>query len=131
MRKYAIDEPTPGPENFGVLFTDDNEPFYQVLADRFEYRSDGSEQVALWDMDAWYGRDYNKLWVESEGEWNTDESQPESVTLEVFWNHAIRSFWDMQLGIRHDFIHAKDDRTFLAGGIQGMASYIFEVDATA
>jgi copper resistance protein B len=131
IRKIAEDEPGKTQENFGVVSIHDNEPFFQVLGDRLEHRSDGNEQIVLWDMDAWYGTDYNKFYVESEGEWNTDKDEPENVSMEVFWNHTFRPFWDTQLGIRHDILDGKDDRTFLAGGIQGMAPYIFEVDATA
>lgn len=131
IRKYAQDEPGNPQENFGVVSMHDDEPFFQVLGDRFEHRSDGSEQVVLWDIDAWYGADYNKFYVESEGEWNTDKDEPGSVSMEVFWNHTIRPYWDTQLGIRHDFLDGKDDRSFLAAGVQGMAPYIFEVDATA
>ena len=131
IRKIAKDAPGKPQENFGVVSMHDNEPFFQVIGDRLEHRSDGKEQVILWDVDAWYGTDYNKFYVESEGEWNTDRDEPESVSMEVFWNHTIRPFWDTQLGVRHDFLDGKDDRSFLAAGVQGMAPYIFEVDATA
>lgn len=131
IRKIAEDAPGKPQENFGVVSMHDNEPFFQVIGDRLEHRSDGDKQIALWDLDAWYGGDYNKFYVESEGKWNTDKDEPETVSMEAFWNHTIRSFWDTQLGIRHDILKDKEDRSFLAAGVQGMAPYIFEVDATA
>ena len=115
--------------NFGELFVDDNETFMQVLTDRLEYRTYKDEQILLWDGDAWIGGDYDKLFLESEGEWNTNGTL-ESATVEAFWNHAIRPFWDTQFGVRHDF-KPKESRSFLAAGVQGMTPYTFEVDATA
>jgi copper resistance protein B len=130
VRKYAIDEPGPTAKNFGMPFVNDNEIFWQVLGDRLEYRTNDDNDILLWDGDAWIGGDYNKLYLESEGEYNFREDDIETASTELFWNRAIRPFWDTQLGIRHDFISDEDDRSFLAAGIQGMAPYVFEVDAT-
>lgn len=131
VRKYAIDEPGPTAANFGEVFTHDNRKRFQVIGNRVEYRGDDSRDILLWDGDAWYGGDYNKLYFESEGEYNFRKDKLGNATTELFWNHAIRPFWDTQLGLRHDFIPDNDDRTFLAGGLQGKLPYIFEVDATA
>lgn len=129
IRKYAIDAPGKPQKNFGVLFTNDNEPFFQTLGDRLEYRKEGGTEVILWDIDSWYGTDNDKLYLESEGEWNTVTDSTESFQIEAFWNHTIASFWDSQLGVRHDLAPSKS-RTFLAAGVQGMAPYVFEVDIT-
>ena len=129
IRKYAVDDEGAPQENFDVVSMHDNEPFFQVIADRLEYRNNGDNEVVLWDADAWYGADYNKLYLESEGEWNTNGTT-ESAQLEVFWNHTITTYWDTQLGLRHDF-KPEQSRSFLAAGVQGMAPYVFEVDATA
>ena len=131
IRKYAIDEPSLSPENFGTKLVHDNEPFFQALVNRSEYRSSRNVDIALWDTDIWYGTDYNKFYVESEGEYNLRSDDSVAASIEVFWNHTIATFWDTQLGMRHDFIANDEDRTFLAAGVQGMAPYIFEVDATA
>lgn len=131
ITKYAIDEPGLSPENFGKKFTHDNEPFFQALVNRSEYRSSRNADIALWDTDIWYGTDYNKFYVESEGEYNLRSDDYETASVEVFWNRTIATFWDTQLGVRHDLIANDEDRTFLAAGLQGMAPYIFEVDATA
>lgn len=103
IRKYAIDEPGAEQTNFGVMSMHDNAPFFQFRADRLEYRNSDDSEVLLWEADSWYGNDENKLYLESEGEWNTLEEQIEAAQLEVFWNHTISTFWDTQLGIRHDF----------------------------
>jgi copper resistance protein B len=76
------------------------------------------------------GSDYNKLWLKSEGGWLTDEADFEEAQFELFFSRNIGSFWDAQIGLRHDF-KPDPDRTFAALGIQGLAPYWFEVEATA
>ncbi len=49
---------------------------------------------------------------------------------EAFWSHAVASYWDAQVGVRHDFGRGAD-RTWAAFGVQGLAPYGFEIDATA
>jgi copper resistance protein B len=129
IRKYAEDEPGKPQENFGVVSLDDNEPFFRFLADRLEYRSDGGRPSYLWETDTWYGTDYDKLFIESQGEYSAD-GRTKDANLELYWNHTFAAFWDTQLGLRHDF-KPYDSRTFLAAGVQGLAPYVFNVDATA
>ena len=46
------------------------------------------------------------------------------------WGHAISTYWNTQLGVRHDSGVAPG-RNWLAVGVQGIAPYWFAVDATA
>ncbi|WP_237061316.1 copper resistance protein B [Microbulbifer zhoushanensis] len=128
IRKYAEDATGKPQGNFGVIPIHDNQKFMQVLGKRLEYQRDGDTEKQLWEIDAWYGGDHNKLYLESEGEREAG-GKTEAAKLEVFWNHAIRPFWDYQLGIRHDF-NPRESRSFLASGLQGMTPYGFETDLT-
>ncbi|MHC5538419.1 copper resistance protein B [Singulisphaera rosea] len=127
--KYAEVAPGKSQEDVGGMDMDDNEPFFQFLGDRMEYRTDGNHPTYLWDVDSWYGTDYDKLFIESEGQVAT-EGRTKDANVEVYWNHTFATFWDTQLGLKHDF-KPNDARTFLAAGVQGLAPYIFKVDATA
>ncbi|HQU02563.1 MAG TPA: copper resistance protein B, partial [Acetobacteraceae bacterium] len=49
---------------------------------------------------------------------------------ELLWGHAISTFWDSQLGVRFDH-GIGPNRGWLAFGVQGLAPYWFNVDATA
>ncbi|AOS98127.1 Copper resistance protein B precursor [Microbulbifer aggregans] len=129
IRKIAEDSPGKPQENFGVVPIHDNQKFFQVLGKRLEYQKDGELEKQVWEIDAWYGGDHNKLYLESEGEREAG-GKTEAARLEVFWNHAVRPFWDMQLGVRHDF-NPRESRSFFAGGFQGIAPYGFETDLTA
>ncbi len=99
----------------------------KVMFDQLEaFRSDG-EEGQRWDMQAWYGKDFNKVWLRSEGEHRNGELGAASV--EALWYHAILPFWGTQLGLRQD-LGEGPSRTWAAFGIQGLAPYFFDVEAT-
>ena len=114
--------------NFGAQAVHDDELFYMVIIDRLENHWKDGKDTFVWDASAWLGNDYNKLYLESEGEKLTDGAI-EEVDLEVFYNRTINAFWDLQVGLRHDF-QPSPSRTHFALGFQGLAPYWFEVDAT-
>jgi copper resistance protein B len=131
IRKYAIDEPGDTATNFGVQPVHDNMIFWQVRGDRFEHQWRDSQDVLLWDIKGWIGTDYNKLYVKSEGDYIRSDDDFGEVEVEFLYSRNIASFWDLQAGLRHDFVPNQDDRDFAALGLQGMAPYRFEVEATA
>jgi len=130
IRKYADDTKDEAQANFGVQFVHDNEIFVVFRGDRLEYQTGEGNALLLWDVQAWAGTDYNKIWFKSEGTWLIDESKFEEAQTELFYSRSIATFWDLQLGIRHDF-EPNPDRTFAALGVEGLAPYWFEVEATA
>ncbi len=116
---------------YGEIPMHDNELFYTFRADRLEQRFQDGDDVTLWDTEAWIGYDYNKLYLQSEGEYNTDKGEYESAEVELLYSRNVSTFWDVQAGFRHDFINGEDDRNFAALGVQGLAPYWFEIDATS
>ena len=108
--------------NLGMLFG-------QVLFDRLEAGYADAEDNYAWDAQAWYGGDYHKLRLKTEGEGRQGEPV-ESADLELLYSRNVAAYWDLQAGLRHDFEPAPS-RSHLAVGVQGMAPYLFEVDATA
>lgn len=67
--------------------------------------------------------------MKAEGEVANGKLQ-ESQT-ELLWGHAISTYWDTQLGIRFDHGQGVPNRKWLAFGVQGLAPYWFDIDATA
>lgn len=128
IRKYAED-PHEGPQE-NYEFVHDNEIFAVFIGDRLEYQSGEGEEIMLWDVQAWAGNDFHKLWFKSEGAWLLDDGKVEEAEAELLYSRNIASFWDLQMGIRHDF-KPNPDRTFAAFGIQGLAPYWFEIEVTA
>jgi copper resistance protein B len=131
IQKYAIDEPGDTPTNFGVQPVHDNEIFAFLYVDRLEERFQKNADVLLWDATGWVGNDYHKLFLETEGEYNTSEGDFEESRNELLYGYTIAPFWTLQGGYRHDFINNKDDRDFAVFSVQGMTPFQFEVDAAS
>ena len=102
---------------------------YMVLVDRLEHRGiDGGDGYA-WDAEAWYGGDYNRLWLKTEGEGEFAQGA-ESAEVQALYSRSINPWFNLQAGVRYD-IRPKPDRAHLVLGLQGLAPYWFEVDAAA
>jgi copper resistance protein B len=105
----------------------DSDTHGKLMIDQLEYgRSDDAESLNF-DMQGWYGNDYNKIWLKAEGA-NTPDGLAATRT-ELLWDHAIATYWGAQLGLRHDFGEGPG-RNWLAVGVQGLAPYWFDVEAT-
>lgn len=99
----------------------------KLLIDRLEYRATDGRDGYAWDAQGWYGGDIDKLWLKSEGEGAFGEGL-ERGEVQALWSRAIGPWFDLQLGLRHDFGEGPD-RSHLALGVQGLAPYWFEIDA--
>ncbi len=103
--------------------------FGSVLVDRLEAaHSDNAGNWTAYDVQAWFGRDFDRLVVKAEGQ--ESQGRLQDARTELLWGHAVAAFWDAQAGIRHDS-GGGPDRNWLAFGVQGLAPYWFDVDATA
>ena len=125
--QHAMESMT-GREMTDAMEMDDAASVATLRFDRLE-RVDGDDGVATaWKFAATVGGDFDKLLVRSEGEHTRGTF--ERADAEVLWNHSVATYWDAQVGVRHDFGQGKD-RNWAAIGVQGLASYWFEVGATA
>jgi copper resistance protein B len=98
-----------------------------LLADNFEVVRSDDNSFAAYDLQAWYGRTYDRAVLKAEGDIDNREFQ--DARSELLWGHAIAAFWDTQLGARYDSGDGPN-RSWLAFGVQGLAPYWFEVEAT-
>lgn len=83
------------------------------------------DAVSRWDLDAWYGGDFDKIWVKSEGEYLRGTA--ERARFWAMYSRNVAMYWDVQAGLRQDT--APGGTTFLTLGIQGLAPYYFETEA--
>jgi len=120
--KYAL----PGKR---ILVLADEQNFASLLMDRFESVHTSGNTSTIYDLQAWYGRDYDRLVLKAEGDVNSGTLEESST--ELLWSHAIATFWNTQLGARFDSSDGGPDRSWLALGVQGLAPYWFELDVTA
>lgn len=101
-------------------------PVLWVQGDRLEYQARAKGDGYLWDVQGYFGSPTSRLWFKSEGEGAFGEAV-EDAELQALWSKAVDPFWDMQLGLRQDM--AGPSTTHAVIGVQGLAPYMFEVDA--
>ncbi len=131
--KYALATQEGAQRNFGLQSVHDNQNFATFNAHRLEYlwSTDAGDEALVWDVAAWFGNDYNKIYLKSEGKALTDPKHDvEEFNLELLYSRNISRFWDMQIGVRHDFEPASE-RSFVAFGFQGVAPQWIDTDLTA
>ena len=100
---------------------------YSIEIEEFEWRDTSEGDVLAWDIQAWAGKDRDKLWLKSEGERSNHET--EEFEAQLLYNRAIASFWDAQVGWRHDW-QPTVQRDWLALGVSGQAPGFIETEAT-
>lgn len=133
IQKYAQDAQEGAQRNFGVQVVHDNMNFVTFNAHRLEYlwSTEGDDEALVWDVAAWAGNDFNKIYLKSEGEaLMQPENEVEKFNLELLYSRNIHRFWDLQIGVRHDF-DPSPERSFAAIGLQGLAPQWIETDLTA
>ncbi|MES2185962.1 MAG: copper resistance protein B [Pseudomonadota bacterium] len=99
-----------------------------LLLDRLETSRRHGTNTQAFDGQAWIGGDLNKLWLKADG--SRSGGRLGATRTEALWDHAIAPYWSLQAGLRHDFGEGPS-RTWTALGVQGLAPYWFEVQATA
>jgi copper resistance protein B len=97
----------------------------KVLLDQLEWQRSDDTDALSWELDAWYGDDYNKLWLETEGKRLDGDADGR---VEIMWDRIIAPWWSFQTGLRRDFGRGPS-RTWLDLGVQGTAPYALEIDA--
>ncbi|WP_256676932.1 copper resistance protein B, partial [Pseudomonas sp. PICF6] len=99
-----------------------------LLIDQLEWQDADDGSALSWDASGWIGGDIDRLWLRSEGE--RTNGKTEEAELQALWGHAVSPWWDLVAGVRQDF-KPGDPQTWAAFGVQGMALYNFEAEATA
>ena len=100
---------------------------YMFLFDQLEWQGSDDGGASL-DYLSWIGGDRNRIWIRSEME--SERSRLENAFVDVLYGRPIARWWDLVVGVRQDF-RPGPGRTWVGGGIQGVAPYWFEVEATA
>jgi len=104
------------------------ETFRSILIDNFEVSRVNGETVVPYDLEAWFGRNYDRAVLKAEGDFESGDLA--DARTELLWGHAIAAYWDTQVGVRYDS-GAGPNRTWLAAGIEGLAPYRFDLEVTA
>jgi copper resistance protein B len=109
-------------------------PAHEMLEDPFnrfvvfdELELHGGDDLS-WDANAWFGHAFNRFTVRTEGE--RADGDTERAELQLLWAHSFARWWDVVGGVRADF-EPGSPRSWAALGVQGLAPYRFELEATA
>lgn len=109
----------------------DDQWFGSLLVDELEYQiRDGTDNVR-WDMVGWYGGDYDRLWIKTEGEWQVEDANSGNAEAQALYGRLIAPYWDLQAGVRYDHVSTdghNQSRGFAVLSLQGLAPYWFEVE---
>jgi copper resistance protein B len=105
----------------------DSHRFGAIVIDQLE-RASGDEDATVYDMQAWLRQGVQRITLKAEGDF--ENAALEESSTELLWSKAFTAYWDTQLGVRHE-TGATPDQSWLALGMQGLAPYWFEIDATA
>nr|AAF32270.1 CopB [Aeromonas veronii bv. sobria] len=105
----------------------DEHVFSSMLVDRLEYSSGREENYANYKALAWIGKDYQKIWFKSDGEYKNSLQETEN---QILYGYAISSYWDVLMGARYDTYKARVIRDGLHLVFRGFAPYWFELDSS-
>jgi copper resistance protein B len=99
-----------------------------VLFDRLEWRGAHGENGVSVDSGGWVGRDLDRVWFRAEGDGAGGDVSHAQV--HILYGRKVSRWWDVVAGVRQDF-RPGPAQTWAAVGVQGLAPYWFEVEATA
>ena len=105
----------------------DEHRFARLRVDRLERVDSRDATATVYDVQGRIGRDYTYLALKAEGDYA--DGRLADAHTEVRYARALDSYWDGHLGLRHD-TGSGPDRTWLGLGVQGLAPYWFELDAS-
>ena len=114
----------------------DQEHRLYTLVDVLEYRprtggSQGKDDYR-WDVEGWYGGDYNRLWFKSEGQRDTAFKAGYDVDFQLLYGRFIQKYYDLQMGGRvetQSFKGGNVTRSLGVIGIEGVVPYDYDFES--
>jgi copper resistance protein B len=107
-----------------------------TLVDALEYRprTGGGQghNDYRWDIEGWYGGDYNRLWFKSEGQQDTAFKADYDVDFQLLYGRFIQKHYDFQIGPRVEtqtFRGRNVTRGLGVIGIEGLVPYNYEFES--
>lgn len=107
-----------------------NYTFGLFLIDRLGYTIEDKNNL-MYEITSWYGGDYNRLWLEAEGNHNLNSNEGEIEKLDILFGKWIRPFWDGRVGLGYIGKYGNNNdfgRSGLVLSLKGLAPYMFETD---
>lgn len=111
--------------------TADDAAYSLVLLDLLEYRENAGSGSLRWDGLGWFGGDYNRLWVKTEGTQSLGKAGGGEAEAQLLYGRLITPYFDLQAGARFATRWAKGQnrsRGYAVLGLQGLSPYRFEIE---
>lgn len=125
----------PPPRNWPAPVNDQEHRLF-TLVDALEYRprTGGGQghNDYRWDIEGWYGGDYNRLWFKSEGQQDTAFKADYDVDFQLLYGRFIQKHYDFQIGPRVEtqtFRGRNVTRGLGVIGIEGLVPYNYEFES--
>ena len=107
-----------------------------TLVDVLEYRpkTGKGENTSdyRWDVEGWYGGDYNRVWFKSEGQRDTAFKADYDIDFQLLYGRFIRKYYDFQIGPRIEtqtFRGRNVTRGLTVIGIEGLVPYNYDFES--
>ena len=97
----------------------------KIIVDRLELRDTEEGSLSVLEVDAWLGRDLNKLWVKASGE--RFDGKTTASEIDLLYSRAVSPFWDLQMGLRHQS-EPSPSSDWAGIGFKGEAPFLIETD---
>ena len=103
---------------------------WSVDAEKLELGHDDHAQQnsGQYELKLWYGNDYNRLYLNTSGEFAQNDLEQASTSL--MWWRPFSPYWNTTFGLKQDYDADSTDQTWLGFGISGLAPYWFDVEAS-
>ena len=103
-----------------------NRSFGYAILNQNEFRV-GNPDAYRWEGEGWYGNDFNRLWLKSEGSIDTSSGTADEAQVQGLYSRTMTAFFNLQGGVRYDFEPAS--RGWAALGVEGLAPLNWEIGA--
>src|SRR5581483_3664753 len=104
------------------------------IFDLLEYRYNSSgPAMFVWDFVGWFGGDWNRLWLKTEGRQRLSDGYRGEGDLQLLYGRLIAPFWDFQIGVRGKSNLGNgglgnNGRTYAVIGFQGLTPFLFDFE---
>lgn len=103
---------------------------WSVDAEKLELAHDdfAQQNSGQYELKLWYGNDYNRLYLNTSGEFAQNDLEQASTSL--IWWRPFSPYWNTTFGLKQDYDADSTDQTWLGFGVSGLAPYWFDVEAS-
>jgi copper resistance protein B len=100
----------------------------QLVFNLAEYQARKGRDGYRWDGEAWIGGDRDRFVLKSEGSGDLGAAV-EGAEVQALYSRALDPYWNLQAGVRQD-LGPGLRRSYAAIGVEGLAPFWFDVEAT-